>query len=104
MSRQRKNRDDKETLQVMTASSSNVRRRGGVKELAVDVLADNVRSFMDQIGNILDKTPEAISNFQFTEFTVSAEISANGKLTLLGIGGEAGATGGITFTFKRASS
>jgi len=99
--KERKGIADKQTIQVVTAPSTAVRGRSSVKELAIDTLADNVESFLKKVGNILDKAPDAIGKFQLAEFAVSAEISANGKLTLLGIGGEAGASGGITFTFKR---
>ena len=36
--------------------------------------------------------------------SVTAEVSAKGKVSLLGSGGELGGKGGITFTFKRSTS
>ena len=91
---------DKDTILVTTTGA--VTRRATPKELKVDVLAENVNLFLTQIEGILDKAPESVGKFQFAEFTVSAEISAKGQLVLLGAGGEAGATGGVTFTFKKA--
>ena len=41
--------------------------------------------------------------FKLTEFTISAEISAKGSLSLLGTGGEMGGKGGLTFKFTRKS-
>jgi hypothetical protein len=93
---------DKDIILVST-SDTIVTRRRGPKELNVEVLAKNVNLFLTQIESILEKAPDTVSKFQFAEFTISAEISAKGQLVLLGAGGEAGATGGVTFTFKKVS-
>jgi|ERR1044072_4501202 hypothetical protein len=93
--------ENENTILVITGGMV-VRRGGsGPRALAVDVLADNMSSFIEKIGSILTKTPDKIGSFQISEFTISAEISAEGKLTILGVGGEAGTRGGLTFTFKR---
>jgi hypothetical protein len=88
-----------DTILVTTTTTG---MRGAMpKELKVDVLANNVNLFLTQIEGVLANTPETVQKFQFAEFTVSAEVSAKGQLVLLGTGGEAGATGGITFTFRK---
>jgi hypothetical protein len=43
-----------------------------------------------------------VGAFQFSEFEVSAGITASGKVSILGLGGEAGLNGGLKFVFKRA--
>ena len=43
-----------------------------------------------------------MGQFQFDAFEVSAQISAKGSLSLLGTGGQAGASGGLKFVFRRA--
>lgn len=93
---------DKDTILVTTADTV-VTREGGPRELNVEVLAENVNLFMGQIERILEKTPEEVGDgkFKFTEFTVSAEISAKGALVLMGTGVEVGAQGGLTFKFER---
>jgi len=91
--------NDKDTILVTTTTTG---MRGTTPmPLKVDILANNVNLFLTQIEGILANTPETLQKFQFAEFTVSAEISAKGQLVLLGTGGEAGATGGVTFTFRK---
>ena len=64
-------------------------------------LADNINAFLGQVDNIMDKTPDTVGKFKFKKFTVTAEISAEGKLVLLGTGVTTSVTGGITFEFER---
>ncbi len=93
---------DSNTILVRTADTVVTRGRGP-KELEVEVLAQNVNLFLDQIEGILEKTPEEVGDgkFKFTEFTVSTEISAKGALVLMGTGVEAEGKGGLTFKFER---
>jgi hypothetical protein len=42
-----------------------------------------------------------LGSFKFTEFMMTAEISAKGRLVLLGAGGEVAGKGGLTFKFTR---
>ena len=60
--------------------------------------------FIEQMGSILEKTPEKVGKFHFDEFEVSAEITGKGSLAILGTGAEVGATGGLRFVFRRSSS
>jgi hypothetical protein len=93
---------NQDTILVNTADATMTRKRSP-RELQVDVLAENVHLFLTQIDSVLAKTPAEVGDgkFRFTEFTVSAEVSAQGKLVLMGSGVEAGATGGLTFKFER---
>ena len=75
----------KDTILVRT-SDTDMTRGFGSKELKIEVLTENVNLFLTQIESILEKTPDEMGRFKFTEFTVSAEISAQGKLMLLGSG------------------
>jgi hypothetical protein len=88
------------TLLVSTADTVAVRGRTP-KELPVEILAENVNVFLGQVERMLEKAPETVGKFQFTEFTVSAEISAKGGLVLLGSGVEVEGKGGLTFKFQR---
>lgn|SRR5574341_426500 len=93
--------DDKDIITVVTAESG-TRRFLGTARLKLDELSANVNLFLEQMGSVLDKTPEKVGTFQFVEFEVHADISTKGTLSLLGTGGEAGATGGLKFVFRRA--
>jgi hypothetical protein len=78
-------------------------RRLVPRELDAETLEDNVSEFLESIEGILSKAPEIIGNFRIREFTVTAEITAEGKLSLVAVGGGVAATGGLTFTFERVS-
>jgi hypothetical protein len=89
-----------DTILVQTADTTAVRGRGP-RELEVEVLSDNMSQFLTQIGSTLEKAPEDVSGFKITEFEVSAEISADGRLSLVGTGIGVAAKGGLTFRFQR---
>ena len=92
---------EKDTIWVVTGETV-VRREGGMKQRKVEELALTVNLFIEQMGSILEKTPEKVGKFQFDEFEVSAEITGKGSLAILGTGGEIGATGGLRFVFRRS--
>ena len=79
-------------------------RAGGVLtkrlDLPVEQLAVNVNVFLNQMGQVLAKTPD-IEGFQLSEVEVSAEISVTGQLVLWGVGGQVGGNAGIKFVFKK---
>ena len=92
--------DPGETLLVYTGRAG-VTTRGSAKEFPIETLADNVRDFLTKVNKILSAAPESSGSFKLKEFEVSAEVSASGKLGLLGSGVEASATGALKFTFQR---
>jgi len=94
---------DKDTILVVTGDTGST-RGGGVKPLKVDELSVNVNLFIEQMGSILEKTPEKLGKFEFEEFEVYAEITGKGSIAILGTGGEVGATGGLRFLFRRSSA
>jgi hypothetical protein len=88
---------------VVTGESL-VTRGGGLKQLKVEELSVNINLFLEQMGSILEKTPQELGKFQFEEFEVYAEVTGKGSLAILGTGGELGATGGLRFVFRRSSA
>ena len=67
-------------------------------------LAGNVKLFMQQMEQLLSHVPTGLGEFEFSEFEVSAGITAGGQLTLYGITqAEAGVEGGLKFVFKKRS-
>ncbi len=95
---------DQKPNTLWVATSESVEMRGDqFQELDVDQFAVNVNVFLAQMGTVLQKAPEKMGKFQFVEFEVSAEISAEGQVILMGAGGKVGATGGIKFVFRKAS-
>lgn len=88
-----------DTIWVVTGEPAT--RGRGLKELKIEELSINVNLFLEQMNDVLTKTPEKLGKFQLVEFEVHAEVTAKGTLALLGTGGEAGATGGLKFVFRR---
>ncbi len=87
---------------VWIATAESVQMRGGeLRELDVNQIGGNVNLFLGQMGTILKDTPDKLGPFQFVEFEVHADISAEGQIILLGTGGKVGASGGIKFVFRR---
>ena len=93
--------NDKDTITVVAADSGT--RALGAAKLNVSELSANVKLFLEQMASVIDHTPASLGALQFVEFEVHADVTAKGTLALLGTGGEAGATGGLKFIFRRAS-
>jgi hypothetical protein len=93
---------DKDSIWVVTGEPMGT-RGGGLKQLKVEELTMNVNLFLEQMGDILDKTPEGLGKFHFEEFEVYAEVTGKGTLAILGTGGEVSAMGGLRFVFRRGS-
>jgi hypothetical protein len=90
-----------ETMSVITAEAGQTRAWAGAKELDVKVLGENVKRFLQQVEQVLAQSPAMLGEFRFEEIEVHAEVTAKGTLSLLGTGGEASATGGLKFVFRR---
>jgi hypothetical protein len=87
---------------IWVATAEAVEVRGGrLQQLEIDQLTVNVNVFLNHMNEVLKNTPEKVGKFQFVEFEVSAEVSAEGQLVLMGTGGKAGLTGGLKFVFRR---
>jgi hypothetical protein len=100
------NSSSQDTITVVTLDElEGTRSQSGAftKKLNIraEELAVNVNLFLDQMGSVVAKTPEAVGNFRLAEIEITAEITGKGQVVLWGIGGEAGASGGIKFVFKR---
>jgi len=92
---------DKDAIWVVTSES--VATRGSrLKPFATEEFSVNINLFLEQMGGLLEKTPEKLGKFHFDEFEVYAEITGKGTLAILGSGGEVGATGGLRFVFRRS--
>jgi len=91
------------TILVKTSGAADMRGLGP-GELKVADLSVNVNLFLGQIETLLERAPDTVGRFEFAEFEVHAEVSAKGQLILLGAGGEAGATGGLKFVFRKTKS
>ena len=53
------------------------------------------------LQDVLQTAPETVGGFRLTEMTITLGVSAKGRVSLLGTGGEAGGKGGITLKLTR---
>lgn len=71
------------------------------KSLDISTVSSAVKDFLDKIGSVLNETPSFVGEFHLQEFEVSAEITTEGKVSLLGTGFGTSANGGLKFVFRR---
>ena len=72
-----------------------------VHSVSVSVLKKNMESFFNQIREILETGTDQVGAFQVSEIEVSAQISGEGQVALMGSGAKIEAQGGIKFTLCR---
>jgi len=96
------NKHSTEQDKMWVVTSDPVTTRGsGPKQLKIEELSINVNMFLNQMDSILEQAPDKVGKFQFEEFEVHAEITAQGTIAVLGSGMQAGASGGLRFVFRR---
>lgn len=76
-------------------------RAATVNPVRVDELRRNVDTFFHQLSEILETDRERIGGFQIDHVEISAQITGEGKLCLLGSGTKVGVGGGLKFVLKR---
>jgi len=70
----------------------------------VEKLGDEVKAFMGAMEKVIGKLSGRVADYDLETISVTAEVSAKGRLSLLGSGGEVGGKGGLTFTFRRSGA
>lgn len=89
-----------DNIEVIVSAATRGPRRS-VKSISKESLSQNINVFITQVGYTLQELPESVKGFRLDQIEVHAEITASGKIALLGFGGEAGIAGGIKFIFKK---
>ena len=69
-------------------------------KVASETLTNNFAAFLQRILGLLKTIPEAAEAYRIEEIELSAEISGEGKVQLIG-GVTTGMKGGVTFKLKR---
>jgi len=75
--------------------------RYGQGEIAVEELKERLTGFLESMNGVVQYLPAKMGEFRLDTVTLTVEVSATGKVSLLGTGGELGGKGGLTFTLKR---
>jgi hypothetical protein len=95
-----------ETISILGYESAAVDRSNPLtrmlvrKSVDVETLENEVRAFLSAMQRVIGNLDEQMGKYRMESITISAEVNAKGKLSLLGSGGEMGAKGGVNFTFK----
>jgi hypothetical protein len=78
----------------------------GLLPQRIDVPAADLRgeltSFLERMDGAVRDLPGQVGGFQVTKLDLNLAITATGKVSLLGIGGELAGTAGLTVTLERA--
>jgi hypothetical protein len=72
-----------------------------VSAVDVSVLAKNMESFLAQLRTILSPGATSVGGFQIAQVEVSAQITADGQVCLLGSGAKVEMQGGVKFVLRR---
>ena len=102
-----------ETMWVIAAPETSVQPeravRGGIptgaieniREVSVSVLNKNMESFFKQLQKIVEPAQDAIGAFELSQVEVTASVTGEGKVCLLGTGAKMELQGGIKFILKK---
>jgi hypothetical protein len=71
--------------------------------LPIDTIKKNLKSFVDNISDLLPAMDATPAGYLLQEFTVALGIDGKGKVGLLGTGAEAGASATLTLKFTARS-
>ncbi len=71
------------------------------RKVEVSHLKEEMKGFLQAMREVLDEAETPDSKLQLHEVELSVEINGEGKISLLGFGGKAGAKGAMTFKFQR---
>jgi hypothetical protein len=70
-------------------------------KLTADQLRDRIGAFLDSMRPVVERIPATLGGLEVDTIALKLEITAKGKVSLVGTGGEIGGTGGITLTLSR---
>jgi hypothetical protein len=72
-----------------------------VSPVKLEDLKNSIGSFLNKMQTIMDELPKFTKEYQLDTIEIQANLSASGKVSLLGTGGEIGGSGGIKFVLKK---
>lgn len=73
-------------------------------KIDADALGDRLNTLLVAFGESLKRAPASIADFQLAEVTVAIEVTASGKVALLGTGAEMAGKGGLTLKLARSAA
>ena len=74
------------------------------EKMTVQQLSSNLKSFLNSLDGAMEGLQSTVGGFEINALEVYAEISAEGKISLLGTGAKTGAKGGLKLVLRRSAS
>lgn len=65
-------------------------------------LKGEMAAFVEKMKDVVGEVPAELGRYSIDTVTLTLEVSATGKVNLIGAGGEVTGTGGIELTLKRS--
>jgi hypothetical protein len=94
--------DELTPLDPLRSPFDRVRTATNVTNLKLDELAAGVNQFLSKMDEVFREARTSVGGYNLDEISISAGITAGGKVTLFGVAGaEAGLSGGLIFKFKK---
>lgn len=82
---------------------SKLSERVKIGEFSPEVLKNELSKITLSISGVMEQKESEINGFSLDEVSIKLEVSASGKVAILGNGVSASGTGGIELKFKRKS-
>lgn len=92
--------DQPETERVERDFGDRVLKKA-VNTVSVSTLKENMQAFFHQLQEIIGPGKETIGAFELSQIEVTAQVTGDGKVCLLGSGVKIEVQGGIKFILKR---
>ena len=73
----------------------------GVSAVSVSALKENMQAFFRQLQEIIEPGKETIGAFELSQIEVTAQVTGDGQVCLLGTGAKIEVQGGIKFVLNR---
>ncbi len=75
-----------------------------LSEVSGKKLKKEITKITNSLSQIIEQNEVTVNNFTLDEIAIKLEVSASGKIAILGNGVSTSGTGGIELKFKRTSS
>lgn len=85
-----------------TETRGNINSVFRVGEIDPEVIKEQLNSIGQTLASSLDNIETGLKNYELSELTVKLEVSASGKVAILGNGVSSSGTGGIELKFVKS--
>ncbi|MEL7377439.1 MAG: hypothetical protein AAFN65_10800 [Bacteroidota bacterium] len=93
---------ENDTIPVVTSTQSDLRGdESTITELKVQELSGNLKTFLSNLDKVMAQMNTKVGGFEVDEMEIYVEISAEGKISLLGTGVQSSAMGGVKLILRR---